>query len=187
MTTNPATTNNPTKTKLNRWQKLLTAEQARQLPALYSQDGKGLNAIAHVKYFCGGFTWFMTEFDPTAEFDPESGIGPQPGQFFGLCISPTCPDGELGYVAAAELCSRQTPSMSRISGNSFRMAPVVERDLHFTPKPLLAAFKEFTRRDHPGAKEAAGAVCLNGTGCDCTATAIVDGVPVCDRHNPSEF
>ena len=38
---------------------------------------------------------FATEFDPSAEFDPAAGCGPQLGQFFGLVISPHCPDGEL--------------------------------------------------------------------------------------------
>jgi hypothetical protein len=137
--------------KLNRWQKLLTAEQARALPPLYSQEGKGLNATAYVKFFAGGLTWFITEFDPEAEIDPSAGLGPQRGLFFGLVISPSNPNGEFGYFAAAELCARQTPSGQPLGGNRFRIIPVVERDLHFTPKPLAAAFADFTGRQHPKA------------------------------------
>jgi hypothetical protein len=128
--------------KLNRWQKLLTAEQARQLPAIYSQDGAGLKAIAYVKFFCGGTTWLATEFDP------------QSGEFFGLIVNHIDPSlSELGYFQADELCARQVPQLIRRqpngSGFTMHLLPVVERDLHFAPKPLDAAFKELTGRDYP--------------------------------------
>jgi hypothetical protein len=125
-----------TAAKLNRWQKLLTAAQARALPPLYSQDGKGLNAVAHVKFFCGGLTWFATEFDPAE------------GLFFGYCYNHSMPDcSELGYFSAAEISARQVPSIARQHDGSFRMTPVVERDLHFTAKTIKAAVKELTGRE----------------------------------------
>ena len=48
-----------------RGHKLLTEEIRKQLPPLYSQDGKGGKAIAHCKFFTpdSNFTWFVTEFD----------------------------------------------------------------------------------------------------------------------------
>lgn len=130
--------------KLNHWQKLLTAAQARALPALYAQDGKGFNATVHVKFFAGGMTWLATEFDP------------QEGMFFGLVVNHADPRfSELGYFSAAELSSRQVPSIRKLGGNSFQMIPVVERDLHFQPTTLAAAFKSLVGFDHPSAKPAA--------------------------------
>lgn len=161
--------------KLNRWQKMLTAEQARALPPLYANDGQGLNAVAQVKFFCGPFTWFATEFNA------------EDGLFFGLVVHATdCPDGELGYFAADEICARQVPERLPAPAGRIRIIPVVERDLHFAPKSLLAAFRELTGRDHPSTA-AAGKLCGDGTSCDCAATAEVNGAPVCDRHNPENF
>lgn len=131
--------------KLNHWQKLLTAQQARALPALYAQDGKGLAAVAHVKFFAGGLTWLASEYDP------------QQGLFFGLVVNHAAPEfSELGYFSAAELCSRQVPTAERLPGGRFKLHPVVERDLHFQPTTLAAAFKALTGQDHPQAKPAGG-------------------------------
>lgn len=84
-----------------------------QLPPLYAQDGKGDDAIAYVKYFLGGFTWYGTEFDPDTN------------EMFGKTFSMMCPDGELGYFSLDEL------SQVRAKG----LFPV-ERDEHFKPTPL---------------------------------------------------
>jgi hypothetical protein len=74
---------------------LLTKTNAKKLPALYANDGKGNAAKAPVKFFgimgLGGWTWYATEFDADG------------GRFFGLVVSPMCPDGELGYFTLAEL------------------------------------------------------------------------------------
>jgi len=90
---------------------LLTQENKKNLPALYSQDGKGTEAVAHVKFFdpCGSWTWYATEFD---------------GQdlFFGLV------DGhekELGYFSLSELSS--------IRG---RFGLGIERDRNWKPRKL---------------------------------------------------
>lgn len=91
--------------------KLLTAANRKALPPLYSQDGKGYDAVAHVKFFdpTGSWTWYATEFD---------GVD----RFFGLV------DGfekELGYFSLSELAS--------VKG---RLGLGIERDRHWTPKPL---------------------------------------------------
>ena len=114
--------------KLNRWQQLFTAEQAKMLPALYSQDGKGAAATAVIKYFAGGLTWFASEFDP------ETGV------FFGYVVNHRAPeDSEWGYFTAAELSASQVPKINRGPNNSFRIIPVVERDLSFRPQTIAAA------------------------------------------------
>lgn len=115
-------------TKLNRWQQLMTAEQARAIPALYSQDGKGSAATAHIKFFAGGLTWFASEFDP------------ETGTFFGYVVNHRDPESsEFGYFMASELSASQVPKMNRGPGNSFRIVPVVERDLSFKPQTIAAA------------------------------------------------
>lgn len=92
--------------------KLLTQEILESLPALYSQDGKGVDAIAHVKFFTpdGNWTWFATEYDPAE------------GMFFGLVRGL---EEELGYFSLAELELARGP-----------LGLPIERDLHFRPKPL---------------------------------------------------
>ena len=94
--------------------KLLTKELEKKLPSLYSQDDKGDEAIAYVKFFdpCGSWTWYATEYDPKTK------------EFFGLV------DGqykELGYFSLDQL-------------KSFKGRPPfympIERDIHFTPTPI---------------------------------------------------
>jgi len=87
---------------------LLTKENRKQLPAMYSQDGKGDEAIAYVKFFTpdAQWTWYATEFDGE-------------DTFFGLV------DGfekELGYFSLSELKSVRGP-----------MGLPIERDRHFIP------------------------------------------------------
>lgn len=45
--------------------KLLTQEIRKEIPKLYSQDGKGDEAITYVKFFApwSNWTWCATEFD----------------------------------------------------------------------------------------------------------------------------
>jgi len=91
--------------------KLLTQEIRNRLPALYSTDGQGDEAIAQVKFFTpdSSWTWYATEFDGKDEF-------------FGLV------DGfekELGYFSLSELESVQGA-----------LGLPIERDMHFTPTRL---------------------------------------------------
>lgn len=92
--------------------KLLTKEILKKLPPLGSQDGKGLDATIHVKFFTpdSNWTWYATEYDPGT------------GEFFGLV------DGfekELGYFFLRDLQS--------VRGG---LGLPVERDRWFGPKTL---------------------------------------------------
>lgn len=91
---------------------LLPKEVQDQLPPLYSQDGKGMDAIAQVKFFTptSNWTWWCTEYDPETRI------------FFGLVEGF---ERELGYFSLDELQEARGP---------FGLG--VERDLYWTPKPL---------------------------------------------------
>jgi hypothetical protein len=91
---------------------LLTKANRKALPPLYSQDGKGMDAIAQVKFFTpdSNWTWYASEFDGT-------------DIFFGLHVVGF--DTEMGYFSLSELSSVRGPLGLRI-----------ERDRYFTPKPL---------------------------------------------------
>ena len=89
--------------------KLLTKELEAKLPPLYSQDGKGDEALALVKFFTpdSSWTWYATEYDPVERM------------FFGLV------DGlekELGYFSLDELESIKGP-----------LGLSIERDIYFEP------------------------------------------------------
>ena len=90
--------------------KLLTQEDLRKLPAIYSQE-KVADPIAYVKFFTPwtGWTWYALEFDGK-------------DQFFGLVQGL---EEELGYFSLSELMKIRGPGGLRI-----------ERDLHFHPTPL---------------------------------------------------
>ena len=91
--------------------KLITEEIRRNLPKLYEQDGKGLDAIAYVKFFTpdSNWTWYATEFD---------GID----LFFGLVCGF---EKELGYFSLSELQNVTGP-----------LGLKIERDLYFKPMKL---------------------------------------------------
>ncbi len=96
--------------------KLLTKELLKKLPDLYSQEEKGLNAVAVVKFFTpdSSWTWYATEFDGE-------------DLFFGLV------DGfekELGYFRLSEL--------KQVRG---KLGLPIERDLYFKPKTLEELMK----------------------------------------------
>ena len=91
--------------------KLLTKEILEKLPKLYTQEEKGLDAIAVVKFFTpdSNWTWYATEYDGE-------------DLFFGLV------DGfekELGYFRLSELQS--------VKG---ALGLPIERDMYFKPKTL---------------------------------------------------
>jgi hypothetical protein len=95
-----------------RGHKLLTKADAAKLPALYSQDGKGDEAVAIVKFFSpySGWEWYATEFDGE-------------DTFFGLVKGF---ETELGYFSLKELSEVTV----------FGGVPAVERDKWFDPTPL---------------------------------------------------
>jgi len=83
----------------------------KKLPPLYSQEEKGLDAVAVVKFFTpdSNWTWYATEFDGE-------------DLFFGLV------DGfekEIGYFRLSELIS--------VKG---ALGLPIERDMYFKPKSL---------------------------------------------------
>jgi hypothetical protein len=93
---------------------LLTQAIRKELPALYSQDGKGDEAIAHVKFFSpySNWTWYATEFDGE-------------DTFFGLVQGF---EEELGYFSLKEL---EETTIAKLGG-----VPAVERDCHWKPRTL---------------------------------------------------
>jgi hypothetical protein len=94
---------------------LLTKENRAALPALYSQESKGMDAIIHVKFFGGGrWTWYATEFDGE-------------DTFFGYTVSGLGSDcDELGYFSLSELMTLRFPPFGL----------PIERDRHFKSRPL---------------------------------------------------
>lgn len=90
---------------------LLTKQNKKDLPKLYSQDGLGDDAIAYVKFFTpwSSWTFYATEYDGD-------------DTFFGLIDSQYV---ELGYVSLAEIKSVAGPYGLKI-----------ERDRHFSPTTL---------------------------------------------------
>ena len=104
-------------------QKLLPHSIRKKIPPLYAQDGKGMDAIAHLRFFSAyssNGVWYLTEFDH------EGG-----DMCFGWAeIHPGC--GELGYFSLSELESLE----ARINGKTIPGLQAIERDIHFTPTPL---------------------------------------------------
>ena len=104
--------------------KLLTEALKRKLPRLYSQEGLGGKAIAHVKLFTpdSSWTWHIVEWD---------------GEdiCFGLV------DGmerELGYFSLKEIEAVRGP-----------MGLPVERDLNWEPKTLEEIAPEMFATSEP--------------------------------------
>ena len=93
-------------------QKFITKEILKKIPALYSQDGKGDDAVVYAKWFSpwSNWTWFDTEFDP------KTGIA------FGLVVGL---ETELGYFDINEMQEVNGPFGLKI-----------ERDMYFSPKTL---------------------------------------------------
>jgi hypothetical protein len=91
------------------YQKLLTKADLNRLPSLYSQESVK-DPIVYLKLFhpIGSWTLYITEFDPKEKI------------FFGW--NPI--DGELGYSSLAEIEAIKVRGLG------------VERDVHFSPKPL---------------------------------------------------
>jgi hypothetical protein len=99
---------------------LLTDDIRRQIPPLGSQDGKGSQAIAHVKFFTpdSSWTWYVMEFDGD-------------DTFFGLVQGF---EKELGYFSLSELQSVRGP-----------WGLPIERDIHWKPTALEKIAAELFR------------------------------------------
>lgn len=111
--------------------KLLTKAILKDLPEMYSQDGKAETEVfIKVKYFLGGWTWYATEYDPKTK------------TFFGLVTSPLNFDQpEWGYFTLTELESVQSVSVGGL-GN-LRMS--VERDLYLPSNVSVADLRKAGR------------------------------------------
>jgi len=99
---------------LRKLEQFRTALRIRGTPALYSQEGRGAEAIAYVKLFdpCGGATWYLLEWDCDREaFGCVEGLGAD----------------EYGYVSLEEL--------AHVRG---RLGIGIEIDTSFRPITLSA-------------------------------------------------
>lgn len=86
--------------------------ESDNLPELYSQDGKGDEAVARVKLFTpdSNWTWYITEYDKDEDV------------CFGLVSGF---EVELGYFSMAEIRTLKGP-----------LGLPVERDLYWEPKTI---------------------------------------------------
>ena len=104
---------------------LLTKEIRKKLPALYAQDGKGGEAIVHVKFFTPDSSWTFY----ATEFDGED-------RFFGLVVGM---EKELGYFSLSEMQSVRGP-----------LGLPIERDLYWQPKTLKEIAPELFKEPKSG-------------------------------------
>ena len=88
-------------------QMALTQAERTALPALYTTDGQGEDAIAQVHYFTPSMDWLVTEYDGN-------------DTMFGYVLNRATGDGEWGYISLSELWATH----GRFCG--------VERDYHWT-------------------------------------------------------
>jgi hypothetical protein len=90
---------------------LLDSVSKDRLPELYSQEEKGMEALALIKFFTpdSSWTWYVSEFD---------GVDLLYGLVIGLEV-------EFGYTSLNELKSIRGP-----------LGLQIERDIFFEPKPL---------------------------------------------------
>ena len=90
---------------------LLDQESREKLPVLYTQESKGLDALARVKFFTpdSSWSWFVSEFDGG-------------DLLFGLVVGHEI---ELGYFSLSEMQSVRGP-----------LGLLIERDLYFEPTTL---------------------------------------------------
>ena len=113
---------------------LLPDEIREKLPSLYSQEEKGLNAQAVVKFFTpdSSWSWFATDGSPVDEDGYYDTDKPKVDFiFFGLVSGL---EVELGYFSLNELEEVRGP-----------MGLPIERDLHFEPKTLQKLKEEHGR------------------------------------------
>jgi len=112
---------------MHAYNKLWTKTAFKKVPEMKAQDGKGDEAIAHVKLFSpmNGWRWYVTEYDP------------ETGEAFGLVQGHEI---ELGTFAVREVNPDDWGGEDMQSQNdNFRgkyRFPPFERDAHFTPTTI---------------------------------------------------
>jgi len=94
-------------------------EALYDIPKLYEQDGKGLNAIVYLHYFVGGTDWYVTEYSK------------DDNTFFGYVIlNSDTQSSSLGYI-----------DISYITDNDYGLNSP-ELDLYWSYKTLNEIFEE---------------------------------------------
>lgn len=111
-----------------RHHKLMTAPIREALPALYTSEGLEDvgEAIVQVKYFSpyAQHRWYVIEWDGN-------------DIMYGFAVAP---EAEWGYVSLSEL--------EGAAGMNGKL-PLVERDIHFTPKTVREAYRDDYGKDLP--------------------------------------
>ncbi len=111
--------------------KLLTVEIKNNMPMLGCQDGKGGDAVIHLKLFTpdSNWTWYAISANAIMKDGSEAGLGQvrdwddvEDVKFFGLVKGF---ETELGYFVLSEL--------EKVRGAS---GLPIERDMHFSNKTL---------------------------------------------------
>lgn len=99
--------------------KMITKELRAALPAFRSQDGANEAAIVHAHYFSpwSGWDWWVLEGEPEVVDGVEVDF-----RFYGFVKGFA---GEYGSFLLSELANARRGQL-----------PLVERDLHWTPKPI---------------------------------------------------
>ncbi len=116
-------------------ERLLDEATRAKLPELYSNEEKGLDALAQVKFFLpgGSWTWYASEGSPVDEdgyYDTDK--EKVDFIFFGLVDGPEL---EFGYFSLSELESVRSQELGL----------PIERDLDFEPT-TLKELKEMHKR-----------------------------------------
>jgi hypothetical protein len=97
-------------------------ERPTGAPPLYSQDGKGYDAVVHAHYFIGSCDWLVTEYNPHDDLA------------FGWACLGDRDNAELGYVSLAEMMSIRIPLVIEDDRRGLRLYmgdQTVERDEHW--------------------------------------------------------
>lgn len=119
-------------------------EAALEQHPLYSQDGKGAQALVLAKFFLPGtsWTWYILEgnrIDLDADTAAAYGVKPGPSwEFFGITCNEHTPGGEYGYIMLAELQGiKLAVPVKTTAGDTLGTIPQqVERDRYFKPRTI---------------------------------------------------
>lgn len=104
-------------------------------PPLYSQDGKGYDAVVHAHYFTGSSDWLVTEYDPEDDI-----------AFGWACLGGDRQNAELGYISMAELAAVRVPVHLHLGAQELVGRTGVEREEGWTPLPLQQAIALLDQR-----------------------------------------
>lgn len=101
------------------------------IPALYeTEDVPMLDKVVHAHFFVGGSDWWVFEYDPEG----------QRALAFVCLGDPQL--AEVGYIYLPELEELRVPV--KVSGADIEI--VIERDIHWEPKPVSEAIPRHLHR-----------------------------------------